>query len=42
MTTSTMITITMMVPMPINMGFLSDARRARGTELGVGGWPGAG
>jgi hypothetical protein len=41
MTTSTMITITTMVPMPINMGVLSDAHRPRGTER-VPGWPGAG
>jgi hypothetical protein len=31
-TTSTMITIRTMVPMPINMGLLLDARRSRGTE----------
>jgi hypothetical protein len=33
MTTSTMITIRTMVPMPINMGFLSDAHRPRGPKL---------
>jgi hypothetical protein len=37
-----MITIRTMVPMPINMGFLSDARRPCGTALRVPGWPGAG
>jgi hypothetical protein len=42
MTTSTMITIRTMVPMPIDMGFLSDARRPCGTELRVPGWAGAG
>ena len=40
MTTSTMITMTMMVPMPINMGFLSDAGRPRGTGRGVAGLAG--
>src|ERR1700729_973586 len=37
-----MITITTMVPTPINMGFLSDARRPRGTELRIPGWAGRG
>jgi len=35
MMTSTMITITTIVPMPINMGFLSVAHRPRGTKLWV-------
>ena len=36
-----MITITTMVPTPIDMGFLSDARRPRATELRIPGWAGA-
>jgi hypothetical protein len=42
MTTSTMITIRTMVPIPINMGFLSDARGHCGTRLCAPGWAGTG
>src|SRR5580698_517943 len=42
MTTSTMLTMMTIVPIPKNMGFLSDAHRPRGTELDVPGWPGPG